>query len=100
MNRFSYADEPESKSRIKVVGIGGAAGNAINWMIHEGFRGVEFVVINTDIQALAMSAALHRIQIGQTVTQGGSAGFDPDVGRRAAEEEIPVGREIVKLLAE
>jgi cell division protein FtsZ len=87
MNRFSYADESESKSRIRVIGIGGAAGNAINWMIHEDFRGIEFVVINTDIQALAMSAALHRIQIGQTVTQGGSAGFDPDVGRRAAEED-------------
>jgi len=87
MNRFSYADEPESKSRIKVVGIGNAGGNAINWMIHEGLQGVELVAINTDIQALATSRALYRVQIGRTVTQGGSAGFDPEIGRKAAEED-------------
>ncbi len=87
MNRFSYADEPESKPFLKVVGIGNAGGNTVNWMIHEGLQGVELVAVNTDIQALATSRALYRVQIGRTVTQGGSAGFDPDIGRKAAEED-------------
>jgi len=87
MNRFSYADEPESKPFLKVVGIGNAGGYAVNWMIHEGLQGAELVAVNTDIQALATSSALHRVQIGRTVTQGGSAGFDPEIGRKAAEED-------------
>ncbi|HYU50126.1 MAG TPA: cell division protein FtsZ [Candidatus Limnocylindria bacterium] len=72
---------------IRVVGVGGAGGNAVDGMIRAGTRGVEFVACNTDAQALRRSLARHRIRIGQAITGGLGTGGDPDVGRRAAEED-------------
>lgn len=86
-NRFSFDDERESATRMKVVGIGGAGGNAVNWMIQAGLRGVEFIAINTDVQALEANDAPYRIQIGRSLTRGRGAGFNPEIGQRAAEED-------------
>jgi cell division protein FtsZ len=71
---------------IKVVGIGGGGSNAVNRMISAGLRGVEFIAINTDAQALAMSNADKKIHIGSKLTKGLGAGADPEIGRQAAEE--------------
>jgi cell division protein FtsZ len=78
----------EMKPRIIVFGVGGAGGNAVNNMIAAGLQGVDFVVANTDAQALTMSKAKHIIQMGLRVTQGLGAGSQPEVGRAAAEEAI------------
>ncbi len=79
---------PEMKPRITVFGVGGAGGNAVNNMIQSQLEGVDFVVGNTDAQALAQSRADRRIQLGVTVTQGLGAGSRPDVGRAAADEAM------------
>ncbi len=71
---------------IKVVGIGGGGNNAVNRMVIAGIKSAEFVAINTDKQALLMSRAKHRIQIGEKLTGGKGAGSEPDVGKKAAEE--------------
>jgi len=76
------------KPKITVVGVGGAGGNAVNNMINSQLEGVDFVVANTDAQALALSATENRIQLGSTLTQGLGAGSRPEVGRAAAEEAI------------
>ncbi|KAB2849246.1 MAG: cell division protein FtsZ [Hyphomicrobiaceae bacterium] len=76
----------ELKPRITVMGIGGAGGNAVNNMISSNLEGVEFVVANTDAQALAMSSAEHRIQLGISLTEGLGAGSKPEIGEAAAEE--------------
>src|SRR5690349_15036410 len=81
-------DIHEMKPRITVFGVGGAGGNAVNNMITAGLEGVEFVVANTDAQALTMSKAARTIQMGIRVTQGLGAGSQPEVGRAAAEEVI------------
>ncbi|SCB43617.1 cell division protein FtsZ [Bradyrhizobium shewense] len=81
-------DIHEMKARIVVFGVGGAGGNAVNNMITAGLQGVEFVVANTDAQALAMSKAKHLIQLGTHVTAGLGAGSQPELGRAAAEEAI------------
>jgi cell division protein FtsZ len=78
----------ELKPRIVVVGVGGAGGNAVNNMIAANLEGVEFLACNTDAQALALSKADRRIQLGLSVTQGLGAGSRPDVGRAAAEEGL------------
>ena len=78
----------ELKPRIVVIGVGGAGGNAVNNMISSGLEGVEFIVANTDAQALSQSAADRRIQLGAGITQGLGCGARPDVGRAAAEEAI------------
>ncbi len=78
--------EQNDFATIKVVGCGGAGGNAVNRMVEAGLRGVEFISLNTDKQALAMSLAPNRLQIGDKLTKGLGAGAIPDVGRRAAEE--------------
>ncbi len=80
--------EHDLKPKITVVGVGGAGGNAVNNMIQNDLDGVEFVVTNTDAQALAQSAAERQIQLGRNITQGLGAGSRPDVGRAAAEEAI------------
>ena len=82
------SDLSELKPRITVFGVGGAGGNAVNNMITAGLEGVEFVVANTDAQALTMSKAARTIQMGIRVTQGLGAGSQPEVGRAAAEEVI------------
>jgi len=71
---------------IKVIGVGGGGNNAVNRMVRAGIRSAEFVAINTDKQALLMSKAQHRIQIGEILTGGKGAGSDPEIGRKAAEE--------------
>lgn len=79
---------PDLKPRITVIGVGGAGGNAVNNMIRAQLEGVEFVVANTDAQALSNSRAQRRVQLGVTITQGLGAGSRPDVGRIAAEEAL------------
>ena len=79
------------KPRITVVGVGGAGGNAVNNMITSHLEGVEFVVANTDAQALAQSLSERRIQLGVSITQGLGAGSRPDIGRAATEEAIDEG---------
>ncbi len=81
--------DPELKPRIVVVGVGGAGGNAVNNMIQSNLEGVEFVVANTDAQALGQSVADRKIQLGAALTQGLGAGARPDIGRAAAEEAMP-----------
>ncbi len=80
--------EAELKPRITVIGVGGAGGNAVNNMIESNLAGVEFLVCNTDAQALGLSQADRRIQLGVTITQGLGAGARPEVGRAAAEEAL------------
>jgi cell division protein FtsZ len=81
-------DEQELKPRITVVGVGGAGGNAVNNMIRSNLVGCEFIVCNTDAQALHLSTAQRKIQLGIGVTRGLGAGARPDVGRAAAEEAV------------
>jgi cell division protein FtsZ len=85
---LTIPDIREMKPRITVFGVGGAGGNAVNNMITAGLQGVEFVVANTDAQALTMSKAERIIQMGTQVTEGLGAGSQPEVGRAAAEEVI------------
>ena len=85
--RLRLDDEARTGARIKVVGIGGGGGNAVNRMVTAGLDGVEFVVANTDLQALKLNAAPHKIQIGGKLTKGLGAGADPNVGRQAALED-------------
>ena len=77
---------PENVVTIKVVGIGGAGNNVVNRMVTSGTKGVEFIAINTDKQALAISNADQKVQIGEKLTHGQGAGSDPDIGKRSAEE--------------
>lgn len=85
---LSVPEQLELKPRITVFGVGGAGGNAVSNMIDCGLEGVEFVVANTDAQALSQSRAARRIQMGETATQGLGAGSHPEVGRAAAEEAL------------
>ena len=85
MLEFQIEDQ-QSFATIKVIGCGGAGNNAVNRMVDAGLKGVEFIAINTDRQALAMSKASNTIQIGEKLTKGLGAGAVPDIGRRAAEE--------------
>ena len=77
---------PENVVTIKVVGVGGAGNNVVNRMVKAGTEGVEFIAINTDKQALSVSNADQKIQIGEKITRGQGAGSDPEIGQRAAEE--------------
>ena len=76
----------EHFAQIKVIGVGGGGNNAVNRMISSGLRGVEFISINTDKQALFLSKANTKIQIGDKLTKGLGAGGNPDIGEKAAEE--------------
>ncbi|HXT71413.1 MAG TPA: cell division protein FtsZ [Vicinamibacterales bacterium] len=80
-------DAPKLGAKIKVIGVGGGGGNAVNRMVHAGFGDVEFIVANTDAQALANNAASVKVQIGKQLTKGLGAGADPNVGRAAALED-------------
>ena len=77
---------PENVVTLKVVGVGGAGNNVVNRMVKSGTQGIEYVAINTDKQALAVSSADQKIQIGEKLTHGQGAGSDPEVGKRSAEE--------------
>ena len=83
---YSVETGPENVVTIKVVGVGGAGNNVVNRMVSSGTKGVEFIAVNTDKQALAVSSANQKIQIGEKLTHGQGAGSDPDVGKRSAEE--------------
>src|SRR4030088_1142872 len=89
----NITDIREMRARIIVFGVGGAGGNAVNNMIAAGLQGVDFIVANTDAQALTMSKAKRIIQLGTQVTEGLGAGSQPEVGRAAAEEAINVIRD-------
>ncbi len=88
MINFHPGSNDELKPRISVIGVGGAGGNAVNNMIQSHLEGVEFIVANTDAQALSQSRTDRRIQLGATLTQGLGAGARPDIGRAAAEESL------------
>ncbi|ABW68585.1 cell division protein FtsZ [Desulfosudis oleivorans] len=92
---FSFV-ESEKRAKIKVIGVGGAGGNAINNMIDADLKGVEFIVANTDAQALEMSKATIKIQIGVEVTQGLGAGANPEIGKEAAMENADAIRSAVE----
>ncbi|MBQ3662509.1 MAG: cell division protein FtsZ [Clostridia bacterium] len=83
---FEKDSEAGTFANIKVIGVGGAGCNAINRMVQYGLRGVEFIAVNTDKQALYQSKAEKKVQIGEKLTRGLGAGADPEVGRKAAEE--------------
>ncbi|MBQ7654232.1 MAG: cell division protein FtsZ, partial [Clostridia bacterium] len=88
---FEMDNEFESVVQIKVIGVGGGGGNAVNRMIEAGIKGAEFIAINTDKQILNFSKATHKIQIGEKATKGQGAGGKPEIGEKAAEES----REII-----
>jgi len=85
--RLNFDEASLLAARIKVVGVGGAGCNAVNRMIDAGLRGVDFVAMNTDVQALETSKSAVKLQIGKTTTRGLGAGADPEIGRKAIEED-------------
>jgi cell division protein FtsZ len=90
-----HLEEERSAARIKVIGVGGGGGNAVNRMVRSGLDGVEFIVANTDMQALRTNAAAVKLQIGAKLTKGLGAGADPTIGRQAALEDT---EEIIQAL--
>ncbi|MBI4447147.1 MAG: cell division protein FtsZ [Acidobacteria bacterium] len=85
--RLAFDESPLSGARIKVIGVGGGGGNAINRMVEGGIEGVEFISANTDLQALRLSKAPVKMQLGTRLTKGLGAGANPEVGRQAALED-------------
>jgi cell division protein FtsZ len=85
--RISFNEEPLNDAKIKVIGVGGGGGNAVNRMIDAGMEGIEFIVANTDLQALRLSRAPLKLQLGVKLTNGLGAGANPEVGRKAALED-------------
>jgi cell division protein FtsZ len=85
--RISFNEDPLNDAKIKVIGVGGGGGNAVNRMIDAGVEGIEFVAANTDLQALRMSRAPVKLQLGVKLTNGLGAGANPEVGRKAALED-------------
>ena len=85
--RISFNEEPRNDAKIKVIGVGGGEGNAVNRMIDAGLEGIEFIVANTDLQALRLSRAPVKLQLGVKLTNGLGAGANPEVGRKAALED-------------
>ncbi|MGA8442582.1 MAG: cell division protein FtsZ [Candidatus Sulfotelmatobacter sp.] len=85
--RISFNEEPLNDAKIKVIGVGGGGGNAVNRMIDAGVEGIEFIAANTDLQALRMSHAPVKLQLGVKLTNGLGAGANPEVGRKAALED-------------
>jgi len=85
--RISFNDDARNDAKIKVIGVGGGGGNAVNRMIDAGLEGVEFITANTDLQALRLSRAPMKIQLGVKLTNGLGAGANPEVGRRSALED-------------
>lgn len=93
---FEMAADFESVVQIKVIGVGGGGGNAVNRMIKSDIKGVEFIAINTDKHVLLQSQATHKIQIGEKVTKGQGAGARPEIGQRAAEESKELITDVLK----
>lgn len=95
--KFEFVNKSEKyEARIKVIGIGGSGGNAINNMIAGNLKGVEFIVANTDSQDLERSSCSHKLQLGVNMTKGLGSGADPEIGRLSAEENINDIREAVR----
>ncbi|OQX85833.1 MAG: cell division protein FtsZ [Candidatus Latescibacteria bacterium 4484_7] len=92
--RFEF-DDFDELARLKVIGVGGAGGNAVNRMISSGLQGVEFVAVNTDAQVLELSRAHKRIQIGAKLTKGLGSGGNPEIGRQAIEEDADLVAEAI-----
>ncbi len=88
--------EPKTEATLKVVGVGGAGGNAVNGMVQGGLSGVEFVAMNSDAQVLDQSLATVKVRLGSSTTQGLGCGGRPEVGRQAAEESVEEIREAVR----
>ena len=93
---FEFDSLAEQKANLKVIGVGGAGGNAVNRMIQAGMKGVDFMVINTDAQDLENNAAENKIQIGKNLTRGLGAGAKSEIGRDAIESD----KDAVKSLIE
>ncbi|WKE66090.1 cell division protein FtsZ [Gallaecimonas kandeliae] len=93
---FEFVDGPTDEAVIKVIGVGGGGGNAVQHMVEQTIEGVEFIAANTDAQALKNSNAHVTIQLGSSVTKGLGAGANPQVGRQAAEEEREQIREVLE----
>ncbi len=93
---FNYVENNEHTAKIKVIGVGGAGGNAINNMIDADLKGVSFIIANTDLQALEMSKAPVRLQLGDKLTEGLGAGANPQIGREAAMENAEAIRNALK----
>ncbi|NOU68161.1 cell division protein FtsZ [Paenibacillus sp. LMG 31461] len=83
---FEFDMDLDQLAQIKVIGVGGGGSNAVNRMIENGVKGVEFITVNTDAQALHLSKSVHKLQIGDKLTRGLGAGANPEVGKKAAEE--------------
>jgi len=92
---ISTSDALEVSANIKVLGVGGGGGNAVSRMVTAGVGGVEFVAVNTDVQALRSSLAQVKIQIGENIVRGLGVGGNPELGRRAAEEDIAKIEEVI-----
>ena len=92
--RFEMEEE-KKLTILRVIGVGGAGGNAVNRMVAAGFRGVDFISMNTDLQVLRESNAFEKVQIGEELTRGLGSGGDPRVGREAAEESVEAIRKMV-----
>src|SRR5574344_409265 len=86
----------DGTATIKVIGVGGAGTNAVNRMVDSGIRGVDFIAVNTDRQALILSKAASKIQIGEKITRGLGAGANPDIGAQSAEESKSEIAEVLK----
>lgn len=95
-NNLSF-DLPKNQSNvIKVIGVGGGGSNAINYMFSKGIKGVDYVVCNTDAQALENSSVPNKVQLGVNLTEGMGAGADPSVGEKAAIENLNELREMLE----
>ena len=93
---WDFEMDIDQVARIKVIGVGGGGNNAVNRMIEDGVQGVEFIAVNTDAQALKLSKAEIKMQIGATLTRGLGAGANPEVGRNAVEESRKQIQEVLK----
>src|ERR1700732_1709013 len=85
--RISFNEEARNDAKIKVIGVGGGGGNAVNRMIDAGLEGIEFIVANTELQGRRLSRAPVKLQLGVKLTNGLGAGANPEVGRKAALED-------------
>ena len=93
---FDFDIDVDQFAKIKVIGVGGGGNNAVNRMVEEGVRGIEFIALNTDKQALYSSRAETKLQLGEKVTKGLGAGANPDIGSQAAEENRNEIAEVLK----
>src|SRR4030066_1635736 len=93
---IEFDENKNLAAKVKIIGIGGGGNNALNTMISYGLSGVDFIAANTDAQALATNLASIKLQLGSTLTKGLGAGANPEVGRKAALEDVEKIREALK----